>query len=153
MALKDAGRSVCDHPGGTKGDLDAILDVACDIWIPAARPDVVHERNVARLRTKLVLQGANIPFTAAAEQRLHAQGVIVVPDFIANAGGVICAAMEYQGATETQAFQAIAEKIRANTEAVLADALTRSVLPRQAAVDLAVARVRDAMACRRFSIM
>lgn len=153
IALKDAGRGVCAHPHGTTGDRDAILDVECEIWIPAARPDVVREDNVSRLRTKLVLQGANIPFTRGAEQTLYTQGVVVIPDFIANAGGVICAAMEYQGSTEAQAFQAIAEKIRANTDAVLMDSRARSVPPRQAAVDLAVARVREAMACRRFNIM
>ena len=110
---------MCDYPGGEKLDRDAVIDVECDIWIPAARPDVIREDNVARLRTKLVLQGANIPFTPGAEKILHERGVLVIPDFIANAGGVICAAMEYRGATESQAFQVIEEKIRANTEAVL----------------------------------
>ena len=56
-----------------------------------------------------------------------------MPDFIANAGGVICAAMEYRGATECQAFQAIEEKIRANVEAVLSAAAAARVPPRQAA--------------------
>jgi glutamate dehydrogenase (NAD(P)+) len=45
---------------------------------------VIHEDNVHRLRTKLVVQGANIPFTAEAERILHEKGVLVVPDFIAN---------------------------------------------------------------------
>jgi len=52
-----------------------------------------------------------------------------VPDFIANAGGVICAAMEYAGATRAAAFQAIEEKIRANTEAVLAAAEQQRIRP------------------------
>jgi glutamate dehydrogenase (NAD(P)+) len=144
---------VIDHPSGRKGDADAILDVDCDIWIPAARPDVVREDNVGRLRTRLVLQGANIPFTASAEKALHQRGVLIVPDFIANAGGVICAAMEYAGSTQSQAFQAIDEKIRANTQAVLAAVESRRCLPREAAVELAAARVRDAMRLRRFGIM
>lgn len=114
---------------------------------------MIREDNVARLTTKLVLQGANIPFTPGAERALHERGVLVIPDFIANAGGVICAAMEYRGATESQAFQAIAEKIRANTEAVLSEAKARQVLPRQAAVDLAGSRVREAMRYRRFNLM
>ncbi len=79
--------------------------------------------------------------------------MLVVPDFIANAGGVICAAMEYAGATQTAAFQAIEEKIRANTEAVLAAAKARGILPRAAAVELATTRVRAAMATRRFRTM
>ena len=152
-ALKEAGRTVRDCTQGRKLERDAILDVECDIWIPAARPDVVREDTVARLRTKLVLQGANIAFTPGAEATLARQGVVVVPDFIANAGGVICAAMEYRGATRSQAFDAIAEKIRANSEAVLREAGSRGQLPREAATDLAVRQVRSAMSRRRFGIL
>jgi len=153
IELKKAGRSLRDYPSGEKLDRDAVIDIACDVWIPAARPDVIREDNVGRLRTRLVLQGANIPFTPGAEQALHDRGVLVVPDFIANAGGVICAAMEYRGATESQAFQAIEEKIRANVEAVLTEAAARQALPRQAAVQLAGTRVREAMSYRRFNLM
>ena len=151
--LKNDGSSVCDYPIGEKLDRDAVIDVDCDIWIPAARPDVVREDNVGRLRTKLVLQGANIPLTPGAEKALHDRGVLVIPDFIANAGGVICAAMEYRGATASQAFQAIEEKIRANVEATLEEATARQVLPREAAVNLAGVRVKEAMSYRRFNAM
>jgi len=153
IALKNAGSPVSSYPHGKKLDRDAVIEIECDIWIPAARPDVIREDNVARLRTKLVLQGANIPFTPGAERILHERGVLIVPDFIANAGGVICAAMEYRGATESQAFQVIAEKIRANTEAVLNDVKGRGTLPRAAATDLATARVREAMSFRRFGVL
>ena len=152
MRLKAAGGKVCDYPDGRKLDRDAVIDAECDIWIPAARPDVVREDNVARLRTRLVVQGANIPFTAGAEQILHDRGVIVLPDFIANAGGVICAAMEYAGATRSQAFQAIEERVRANVDTVLAGSKEQKILPRRAALDLAGRRVRQAMGYRRFSI-
>jgi glutamate dehydrogenase (NAD(P)+) len=151
--LKNTGRSVCDYPTGEKLDRDAVIDVACDIWIPAARPDVVREDNVERLRTKLVLQGANIPLTPGAEKALHDRGVLVIPDFIANAGGVICAAMEYRGATESQALQAIEEKIRTNVAAVLNEATARRQLPRHAAMSLAAGRVQEAMGYRRFNVM
>jgi glutamate dehydrogenase (NAD(P)+) len=153
IALKDAGKTVGDYADGRALDRDAVLDVDCDIWIPAARPDVVREDNVHRLKTRLVLQGANIPFTLGAEKALHDRGVLVIPDFIANAGGVICAAMEYQGATRSSAFAAIEEKTRANTEAVLEAARAKRILPRQAALDLAAARVRQAMSYRRFPIL
>jgi glutamate dehydrogenase (NAD(P)+) len=152
LALKAEGRSVCEHPRGAKRDRDAIIDVDCDLWIPAARPDVVREDNAGRLRTKLVLQGANVPFTPGAERALHARGVLIVPDFIANAGGVICAAMELHGATRSAAFAAIAEKVHANTEAVLAEARAERLLPREAATRIATRRVRAAMATRRFEI-
>jgi glutamate dehydrogenase (NAD(P)+) len=152
-SLKAQGRSVIDYPDGEKLDRDAVLGIDCDIWIPAARPDAVREDNVGRLRTRLVLQGANIAVTPEAEKALAGRGVVVVPDFIANAGGVICAAMEYSGATRAAAFEAIAERIRANTEAVLRATKSDGVLPREAAEMLAAGRVRQAMSCRRFSIL
>ena len=73
----------------------------------------------------------------------------MIPDFIANAGGVICASVEYHGGTQSQAFQTIEEKIRANTEEVLDNAKKTGSLPRQAAVSLAEQRVKSAMAYRR----
>ena len=152
VRLKQAGKGVCDYAGGQKLDRDAVIDAECDIWIPAARPDVIREANVRHLRTRLVLQGANIPFTPGAEKMLAQRGVLVVPDFIANAGGVICAAMEYRGATQSAAFAAIEEKLRANTAAVLDEVKAKGVLPREAALALATQRVKQAMAYRRFSI-
>ncbi len=152
IALKAEGRTLREYPDGEKLDRDAVVDVECDIWIPAARPDVVREDNVHRLKTRLVLQGANIPFTPAAERMLHDSGVLVVPDFIANAGGVICAAMEYQGATQATALAVIEEKIRANTKAVLDASKAKGIPPRTAAVELTTARVRQSMSYRRFSI-
>lgn len=152
MRLKDEGLSVADSPRGERLDRDAVVALPCDVWIPAARPDVVDASNVDRLRARLVVQGANIPFTEDAERVLHARDVLVVPDFIANAGGVICAAMELRGATETAALQAIEEKIRRNTRIVLETARARAILPRQAAVEMAEARVRKVMGLRRYSL-
>jgi glutamate dehydrogenase (NAD(P)+) len=152
LALRAEGRPVRDYPGAQPQERDAILDVECDIWIPAARPDVVTEDNAGRLRTRLIAQGANIPCTPGAERLLHQRGVLCLPDFIANAGGVICAAMEYRGATERAALDTVAEKIRTNVTAVLDDVRARDRLPRDAAVDLATRRVERAMGFRRWSI-
>jgi glutamate dehydrogenase (NAD(P)+) len=152
IELKRAGKSVADHPGGRRLEGDALIDVECDVWIPAARPDVIREDNVERLRAAFVIPGANIAVTAGAEEALHRAGTLVVPDFIANAGGVICAAYEYAGATQASAFAAIEEKIRTNTERVLEESKRRQVTPRQAAVALATRRVRRAMEFRRWSI-
>ena len=88
-----------------------------------------------------------------AERHLAARGVLVVPDFIANSGGVICAAMEYQGASQSAAFDTIEEKIRYNTEEVQSGAEQRDTTPREAAQSLAETRVRRAMTTRRWSIL
>lgn len=148
--VKAEGKSVLDYPNGEKMTRDAVLDIECEIWIPAARPDVVREENVARLKTRLVVQGANIPLTRGAEQYLHTNGVLCVPDFIANAGGVICAAVEYHGGNERTALDAIADKVRENTRAVMETATAHGRLPRDAATDLAIERVKKAMSLRRW---
>ncbi|MFZ5876740.1 MAG: Glu/Leu/Phe/Val family dehydrogenase [Nitrospirota bacterium] len=152
IALKQQGKSVAQFAKGKPIDRDAIIDVDCDIWIPAARPDVITEANVHRLKTKLVVQGANIPITPGAEQILAGNGIVCVPDFIANAGGVICAAMEYHGAGESAVFQVIEDKLRRTTRLVLEASAKQRILPRQAAMDLAVQRVKKAMSLRRFAL-
>jgi glutamate dehydrogenase (NAD(P)+) len=148
---KETGAGVATFKGGSPIPADSLIAVPCEIWVPAARPDVIHEGNADRLQTKIVAQGANIPVTAAAERSLHARGILNLPDFIANAGGVICAAMEYHGATQGAAFQAIQEKITENVTEVLSRASRDNVLPRDAAVALALHRVRDAMKTRRWN--
>jgi glutamate dehydrogenase (NAD(P)+) len=152
IALKEQGKSVTAYNDGNSLDGDAIIDIACDIWVPAARPDVIHNDNVGRLNTKLVVEGANIPVTHSAEKKLHERGILCIPDFIANAGGVICAAMEYKGSNKTAVFQVIEEKLRRNTQMVLDRMKNEGVLPRQAAVELATERVQKAMSFRRFSL-
>ena len=152
LELKNAGSSVTDYEDAEKLDRDAVIDVECDIWIPAARPDVVNEDNVHRLNTRLVVEGANIPFTHGAEKYLHERGVLCIPDFIANAGGVICAAMEYHGASQTAALEAIEEKLRRNTVQVLEASRRQQILPREAAMELAMQRIDRAMSFRRYSL-
>lgn len=150
IGLKKSGGSVVDHDAAEKLDRDAIVGVECDIWIPAARPDVIHEDNVDQVKAKLIVQGANIGVTEAAEATLHDRGVICIPDFISNAGGVICASVEYHGGTQTQAFQVIEDKTRTNTAAVLSRAARDDRLPRQAAIAMSEERVKTAMALRRW---
>lgn len=150
IALKRSGGNFADCTNGQKIGRDEIVGVACDIWIPAARPDVLNAQNAGRLQAKLLLEGANIPATPEAEKMLHTRGVLSVPDFIANAGGVICASVEYQGGTEKAAFDTIAEKIATNTHEVLMSAKADRLLPRDAAVQLAERRIKSAMALRRW---
>lgn len=131
-------------------EANEIVGIDCDIWIPAARPDVLRADNVNELKAKLVLQGANIPATHEAETLLHQRGVLSIPDFIANAGGVICAAVEYHGGSREIALNTIKEKITENTRAVLQAAKAANAPPRKAAISLSEARVRSAMALRRW---
>lgn len=152
IRIKDVGGRLNDYAGGTVLGREDIIGIQCEIWIPAARPDVINEKNVKQLKTKLVVAGANIPATPGAEKIMGEMGILTIPDFIANAGGVICAAMEYQGATETAALDAIKDKIRRNTRQILEDSANNKILPREAAVRLATNRVKKAMEYRRFSV-
>ena len=147
-AIKERGGSVTAFGSGRKLSTAAIFALPCDILVPAARPDVIHADNAREIKAKLILQGANIPATDDAEQILHKRGILNLPDFIANAGGVICASVEYHEGSEAQAFENIAAKIRRNTQEVLERSRDRGILPRQAAVEMANERVRTAMSFR-----
>lgn len=148
IAHKQAGRPLSEFPHGRPMGGDQLVGVECEIWIPAARPDTLTVDNVARLQAKLVLQGANIPATEAAEQWMHAHGILSVPDFVANAGGVICAAVEYHGGTQAHAFAVIEDRIRSNTREILERAQAGHLLPRQAAIEMTRVRIEEAMRYR-----
>ncbi len=145
IALKKANQPLHRYPDAEKLGREEVIRLECDVLIPAARPDVVTLANVERLNTRLVAQGANIPCTAEAEQRLHDRGILVLPDFIANAGGVICAAVESQGGDEDQAMREIAEKVGSNTRRVLEEARRNGCPPRTVALAMARERLMRAM--------
>lgn len=145
LAIKQKTGGVKAYTKGGCISVESIFSIECDILVPAAIPDVIHEQNVDAIKAKLILQGANIPVTRAAEAVLMKRGVLSVPDFIANAGGVIMAAMEYAKKTEKEAFEAIASKVKTNTAIILETALREKTLPRMAAEQLARKRVLQAM--------
>jgi glutamate dehydrogenase (NAD(P)+) len=148
IAYKMSGATVGDFDQGVPATEDDLISVDCDVWIPAARPDVIREDNVDRMNTKVVIQGANIPATPAAERMLAKRGILVIPDFVANAGGVICASVEYHQGSESQAFNAIADKVHKNVSEVLQRASANNETPRASALAIATERVQRAMAYR-----
>jgi glutamate dehydrogenase/leucine dehydrogenase len=149
IAWKRAGGQVAEFAGGALLDRDSVIASDCEILVPAARPDVVTEANAHDVKAMLVLEGANIPVTREAEAILHDRGVLCLPDWIVNAGGVICASAEYAGEGRAQAFERIAHTIRENTRLVIERSQQESVLPRLAAEQIALARVRESMSFRR----
>lgn len=151
VSFKTDGGHFSNFTNGDRLAREAVIAVDCDILIPAARPDVIREDNQDQVKAGLIAPGANIGVTEMAERLLHKRGVLCLPDFISNAGGVICASVEYHGGSETQAFDVIETRIRSNTREVLERAATQGVVPRQAAMEMAGERVRSAMAFRRWS--
>lgn len=149
VAFKQIG-PIAEYHDAKPIERDHLLAVECDILIPAAQADAVHEGNVDAVQARTLLQGANLPVTTQAEVVLARRGVLSVPDVIANAGGVICAAVEHRGGTRAEAFIEIDERITANT-AELLDRITArpDLLPAEAAVAMAHTRLDAARVYQR----
>ncbi|HTF52577.1 MAG TPA: Glu/Leu/Phe/Val dehydrogenase dimerization domain-containing protein [Pseudonocardia sp.] len=140
--------------GGSRIAAGEELVVDCDVLIPAATQDVIDAGVASRIRASLVVEGANLPTNADARTVLAQRGVTVVPDFIANAGGVVAAAFamdaRYSAFRPDPAaiFEAIATRLRQNTHTVLDHAESIGVTPHEAALGIATERVRTAMQLR-----
>jgi glutamate dehydrogenase (NAD(P)+) len=134
-----------------------IFEIDSDIFIPAAVSDSINDRTAPKLLehgTKVVIEAANIPTSLSADRYLHENGVLIVPDFVANAGGVIGSFVEYKGGTEKEAFDLIVYKISRNVKSVLAKSIMEEPAkedktPREVAMEFAKQRVHRAMLLRR----
>ncbi len=81
--------------GGEKITNEELLELECDVLIPAAREDQITKHNAPRIKAKLIVEGANGPTTASADPILEEKGILVVPDIVANAGGVTVSYFEW----------------------------------------------------------
>ena len=136
-AYASTGRPVCQV-----GPCENVFTAEADILITAARPHVIQAGDVRHLRCRLLVEGSNIPLTLDAEELCHETGITVVPDFVANAGGVISSYVEWKGGGKDEVFPLVEERVAGNTTRVLQAALDRGITPRQAALSLAKERVR-----------
>jgi glutamate dehydrogenase (NAD(P)+) len=115
--------------------------VDADILITAAIPDLINAGDVDKMKFKIIIEGSNIPMVHEVEEMFHKKGVLVVPDFVANAGGVISSYVEYIGGTEKTMWEMVKKKINTNTKGVLDKAKKRKCSPRKCAMDIAKERV------------
>ena len=138
---KETG-SVINYTPANRDCCDNILDVKADILVTAARPGLIKVGDVDRLKFKLIVEGSNIPMTSDVEELCHMKGILVIPDFVANAGGVISSFLEYVGGNEKTMFEMVEEKIGKNTKLVLDIASEKRCLPRTCALEIARERVR-----------
>jgi glutamate dehydrogenase (NAD(P)+) len=92
--LRDGGK-LTEFPGAEAINPDDLFDIECDVLIPAALGGMLHEHNADRINARMIIEGANSPTTPAADQILHDKGVHVIPDVMANAGGVVCSYFEW----------------------------------------------------------
>jgi glutamate dehydrogenase (NAD(P)+) len=154
VAHKRAGGAIPDLGRGEAITNDELLELPCDVLAPCALELVLTEANADRVRAQIVLEGANGPTTPEADEILEDAGVLVIPDVLANAGGVVVSYFEWvQGLQELFWTEAeVNERLRA----IVANAYRetwdlhdeRGVSLRVAAYGLAVQRVAEASMIR-----
>ena len=136
-------------------DKDEIFEIGLDIFIPAAMGGVINNKTASKLLgngIKMVVEAANIPTTADACEYMHKNKIWLIPDFLANAGGVIGSFVEYQGRTEKEAFDLIEYKITKNIKEILTEAIMKEENPRKIATELSKQIVYRAMLLRKGAI-
>ncbi|MBI4145786.1 Glu/Leu/Phe/Val dehydrogenase [Candidatus Woesearchaeota archaeon] len=141
--VKKEKGSVVDYPNARAIQSKELIYQQVDLLVTAAIPDLIKKEDVPKIKAKLVVEGSNIPTSQECEELLANRGVLVVPDFVANAGGVISSYVEYIGGSEKEMFEIVKDKITKNTELVLQRSEKDRVIPRVAAVKIAQERVRE----------
>jgi len=121
---------------------EELFELDVDVLIPGARPYVINENNIEKIKAKIVAEAANIPIKPELEERLHDKGIWVIPDFLCNAGGVISSYVEYSGGGEKEMFETISEKIKENSALVLDKAKKEEISPRESAIKIAEERLK-----------
>jgi len=145
MKVKKETGSVTNYGAGKVLAGRDIVGLDVDILITAAIPDLITRENVGAVKAKLLSEGSNIPMELGLEEELHKKGVLIMPDFIANAGGVISSYVEYIGGTEQEMFRMVEEKITKNSREMLGHSRESGKSPRESAMEIALKRVREAM--------
>ena len=97
--------SVCDVTFGKEISNEELLEMDVDVLVPAAVEDVITEDNASRIKAKYIIEMANNPITPEAEEILEKEGKIIVPDILANSGGVIASYFEWLQAAEENPWQ------------------------------------------------
>jgi len=150
LAQREKGGSLSDYEGGEPVSNQELLELDCDVLVPAAIEGQLTDENADNVKASVIVEGANGPTTPEADDIFHDRGILVVPDILANAGGVTVSYFEW-----VQALQAfywsedeVNDRLRKIMEQsyvdVLAVAEDRKVTMRNAATILGVGRVAEA---------
>jgi glutamate dehydrogenase (NAD(P)+) len=154
MAYAQEHHSLEGYRGGERVTNEQLLETECDVLVPAALEEVLTGANADRIRAKLIVEGSNGPTTPEADHVFQRKGIIVVPDIIANAGGVIVSYFEWvqdrQGYfwKESEVNARLEEQLLTNFRKVREVALARKVPYRTAAYLVAIDRVVKSMKTR-----
>ena len=154
LAHKAATGSLAGLAGTAPVSNEALLELDCDILAPCALEQVINEENASRIRAAVICEGANGPVTPAADAILEARGILVVPDVLANAGGVVVSYFEWVQGLQEYFWTEEEVNHRLNEITTHAFAATWELKEREgcslriAAYGLAVQRVAEAAALR-----
>jgi glutamate dehydrogenase (NAD(P)+) len=154
MRYKDRAGTVVGMPGTSRISNDDLLTLKCDILVPAALENVITLNNVEQIKAKVVAEAANGPTTPHADEVLARRGIMLIPDILANAGGVTVSYFEW--VQDLQSFFWPVEEVNAKLESVMRRAFLEvfesmrkhRTQMRTGAYTLAVGRVADATLVR-----
>ncbi len=144
---------IAGFPGSDAVTASELLELECDILVPAALGGQLTERNAPHVRAKLIAEGANGPTTPGADRIFQERGIIVIPDILCNAGGVVVSYFEWvQGMqrlfwSEAEVGARLSAIMTTSFQQVLASAPSPLIL-RESALDLAIGRVAEAISVR-----
>lgn len=145
----DARQTIKEAFSAERISMPAFWKKRYDILIPASVTDVINESNKRDIHAKVIIEGGNIPMSEAIEDELFQKGIVIVPDFIANAGGVISSYAEHRGYGHEKMFQLVEEKITRTTKAVLTESLAQGTNPRLVALDHALHKLEVKAAAKK----
>jgi glutamate dehydrogenase (NAD(P)+) len=154
LAHKRAGGSLVDLGGGETITNEELVTLDCDVFAPCALEQVVTEQNADQVRARLIVEGANGPVTPAADEILDERGILVVPDVLANAGGVVVSYFEWVQGLQEYFWKEHEVNARLNDivtrayDETVATQEERKTSMRMAAYGLAVQRVAEATVTR-----
>lgn len=137
-------KSIVEYSKGKKIAPEKFWKTPVDILIPASVTDVIHEGNMNDIKAKLIVQAANIPMKEDIEQKLFKRGIIIIPDFIANAGGVISSYAEYRGYNPKRMFSIVRKKIQESTKRVMEESIGKNKSARAVGMRIAKERIEHA---------
>ncbi len=142
IKIKNQTSSVINYkPGRLLSNRD-IFELGLDVLIPSALPDVINKNNVDKIKAKIIVEAANIPMKEEMETLLYKKNVLIVPDFAANAGGVISSYAEWSDKGEKEMFRMVETKITKNVKLVLENSKNKKIKPRDAALEIAKERIK-----------
>ena len=145
LALRDAyGDVLVEHAPVPSQPREALFSVACDVLVPGARPDVVTRASAAELRCAAVVPVANAPYADGAVEALAERGILAVPDFVANAGGVHLYEAPECRDDPAACLRAVERLVGKTTARVLDAAAAERITPTESALRLARVSLRAA---------